>query len=267
MTFPTVEHHLPDLMPFIHALANDYRRKNLYGWPAVRTRVSDFFTLGRMAHFDSILPGWQMMAAYREGTTLVHVIAALAALMLLPEYQQAGPDQQAQIKWIILFHDLTKRLEQGIRDHTHAFRSAALAGRQLPRLGFSVLDSAQIEPWAALTAGAIMHDTPEPVQDNRQLPEILAGLERLFGPNTPAALIVKTVLLHMSINTLHEWPQAAPFTDDEIARYVDPAMLPLLEMMMLIDNDAWAFFDPETKQRHRAETLDVFARVRRLVGV
>jgi hypothetical protein len=31
--------------------------------------------------------------------------------------------------------------------------------------------------------------------------------------------------------------------------------------MMIVDNEAWALFDPPTKQRYREETLTVFRQI------
>ncbi len=267
MPFPTVATHLPDLRPFIDALAHDYASGAFDGWPAFAARVHAYYTPARMDQFERILPGWQQMASYRDGITLIHITAALAALFLLPEYRQANPADQELMQWIILFHDLTKRIIPGTKDHTHAFRSAAVAGRQLPQLGFPV--NGDVASWAAFTlAATIPHaDHGEPIHDNRQLPEILAGIDQLFGPNTPAALIIKTVLLHMSISNLHDWPQAAPFTASDIQQYIEPSILPLLKIMMLVDNDAWTLFDPAVKLGYRIETLEIFEHVALLVGV
>ena len=44
-----------------------------------------------------------------------------------------------------------------------------------------------------------------------------------------------------------------------------PALLPLLEALMLVDSDAWQLFDPTSKARFRQSTLTVFVTVRRLV--
>jgi hypothetical protein len=88
----------------------------------------------------------------------------------------------------------------------------------------------------------------------------------LFGRNTPAALIVKTVLLHMSIDVVEDWPQAAPLGEGEIREYLDFALLPLLKVMMLVDNDGWALFDRSNKERYRQATLAVFGRVESLIS-
>ena len=56
------------------------------------------------------------------------------------------------------------------------------------------------------------------------------------------------------------YPQA------ELSVCIRPALLPLLEAMMLVDSDAWQLFDAANKARFRQSTLAVFADVRRLVG-
>lgn len=264
--FPQLEHYLPELLPFIESLAQDYNAGNMNSWDTASARVHNFFTPATMAQFEGVVPGWGKMAGYQDGVTLTHVMCVFTALVLCSEYQKATPDQQAILKWAVLFHDLAKEPARGQRDHTHGFRSAGLTGRILPRIGFPLLDAnnERLETWAKLAETAITShaETEQPIQDNQKLPEILAGIQALFGENTPAALIVKTVLLHMSVDVLTEWPQAAPLTEVETVRYVDTALLPLLEIMMVVDNDAWAFFDPATKARHRAETLAVFERLR-----
>jgi len=261
--FPHVETCLPELMPFIAPLAEDYNTGRLNSWPEIAEPVRGFFTPEMVSRVDALIPGWREMAADGNGTTLIHVTAVLTALMCYPEYQKASPEQQAMLKWAVLFHDLAKRIESGKRDHIHGFRSAALAGKALPKLGFAVSrNGSSLEDWVSRTAAAITPYQGTDIQDNRQLPEIVGGIERLFGRNAPAALIVKTVLFHMSVNVLHEWPQMAPLTDGEIRQYMDANILPLLEIMMVVDNDAWAFFDAATKQRHREETLAAFARIR-----
>jgi hypothetical protein len=202
------------------------------------------------------------MSAYAGGLTLVHVMCVFTGLLLSPEYQGAAPEQQALMKWIVLFHDLTKKVQNGQRDQTHGFRSAARAGEILPRLGFPVADGGMVrlKRWAALTSTATVKQVEggDEVQDNRKLPGIIQGIEEIFGRNTPAALVIKTVLLHMSLTVVKAWPQTAPLTEVETRRYVDRALLPLLKMMMLADNDGWVLFDPPAKEAYRRETLRVF---------
>lgn len=132
----------------------------------------------------------------------------------------------------MLYHDLGKQVIAGQRDALHALRSATIAGC-LP--------------------------------DNRTLPEILQGIDHLFGAGSHAALIVQAVLLHQSLNVVPEWPNPASLTEAELPLCIRPALLPLLEAMMLVDSDAWQLFDPISKAKFRQSTLAVFANVRRRV--
>jgi hypothetical protein len=256
-------------MPFIERLVDEVQAGKLWGWPALSERVRTFFTPQRMEAIDAVVPGWREMASFSDEATLIHIMAVFMSLLMCPEYQQADAEQQALMKWIVLFHDLGKETRDGKRDPTHAFKSAALGGRLLPRLGFAGIDgsASEIDAWAALTSQAVTkhRELNEDVQDNQRLPEIVTGIERLFGQETATGLIVRAVLLHMSVNVLTQWPQFAPLTEHEIRQYLDSKFLPLLKIMMLVDNDAYAFFDPDTKQQHRAETLAAFKRASALI--
>lgn len=64
---------------------------------------------------------------------------------------------------------------------------------------------------------------------------------------------------------MKDWPQAAPLSEGEIKAFVSEALIPLLEVITLVDNDAWALFDATTKARYRDETLAVFRNVWRLI--
>ena len=97
------------------------------------------------------------------------------------------------------------------------------------------------------------------------LPAIVRGIERLFGEGSAAALIVQSVLLHQSLNVVPEWPKPGSLADEDLPLCIRPALLPVLEALMLVDSDAWQLFDPAEKARFRQSTLAVFARVRRLV--
>ncbi|MBN2304572.1 MAG: hypothetical protein JXQ72_08855 [Anaerolineae bacterium] len=268
---PTVESFLPDLEPFITGLAGDHISGALT-WEALADRVRAFFTPERLERTESVIPGWRQMAASGgRQETLIHVMSVLVALAQCPEYRQAAPESQALLKWIVLFHDVAKIIRPGQRDPTHAFRSAVVTGGALPALGFPLVDGAgdgpgRLNRWADLTAAAVIQRGDELIQDNRRLPGILAGIAQVFGQDTPAALIITTVLLHMSINNLTDWPQAAPLSDTEIPQVIRAPVVPLLEIMMLADSDAWHLFEPDVRVRYRAETRAVFRRVRALVG-
>ena len=124
-----------------------------------------------------------------------------------------------------------------------------------------------MEEWIAFTHEAIIwsDEAKITIQDNRQLPKIVDGINRIFGHNSAAALVVKTVLLHLSINVVEDWPQAAPLTDAETRQFIDAPLLPFLKVMMLVDNDAWALFDQPKKDKYRSETLAVFRDIEKVI--
>ena len=83
--------------------------------------------------------------------------------------------------------------------------------------------------------------------------------------NTAPGLIVKAILLHLSINTNRAWPQAAPLSAWEIKQYIEADLFPYLKMLMLIDNDAWEFFDPEKRTEQRREVLSAFHSIQKAI--
>jgi hypothetical protein len=258
------------MMAFVTGLAQDYQAGHIQSWEVMADRVHHFFTSDMLNDVEVIAPGWRAMSSYADGVTLVHVMCVFTGLLTSPEFQWASTNERELMKWIILFHDIAKEVRDGQRDLIHGFRSAARTGTCLPRIGFEVTAEYDdfIEAWFLFTDGAITRrgNTSIYIQDNRKLPEIIGGIERLFGYNTPAALVVKTVLLHMSINVVEAWPQSAPLSETEIRQYLDMELLPLLKMMMLADNDGWALFDQATKEQFRQETLAVFSRLESLLA-
>jgi len=269
-TIPRLEDHLPQLLEFVRTLAGQIESGELPDGNALMQRLRDFYTPDRMQAIEVIAPGWQEMAAAADGATLNHITQALIALHLLPEYRQAGPHLQAMMEWTVLYHDLGKQVIAGQRDALHAFRSATMAARTLPSVGFPVNATypGTLDPWTRLVLGASVTapDGKGRIQDNRALPEILQGIDRLFGPDSAAALIVQAVLLHQSLNVVPEWPNPGSLTDTDVQRCIRPALVALLEAMMLVDSDAWQLFDPASKAKYRASTLSVFVDVRRRVA-
>jgi len=268
--FPKFEDTFSDLNQFILALVKAYEAGKIRSWEDLEQKVNTYFTPEKMGQMESVLPGWQTMASYSGGVTLVHVMCVFLGLFMLPEFQRLSPEQQQLAKWIVLFHDVAKVHIRGKKDTMHAFRSAVGAARQLPHLGFAVTEKYGhlIALWSELTYSAIKTsaDFPGPIQDNAKLLEILSGIERMFGEATPTALIVKCVLLHMSINVVSDWPQASPLTEEEIKSYVTSHLAPLLKVMMLADNEGWVMFYPEREQQ-RTETLQEFEMIEQLKSI
>ena len=267
---PCVEDRLPDLFDFVRTLARRIDTGELQDGDALLLRLREFYTADRMQAIESVAPGWQEMAAYADRATLHHITQVLIALQRLPEFRQASRQQQALMDWIVLYHDLGKQVIGGQRDALHAFRSATMAARTLPEVGFPTSEGypAGLGPWTQLVLGAAVAapDGKGLLPDKRALPDILQGSEQLFGTGSAAALIVQAVLLHQSLNVVPEWPNPCSLTDAELPYCIRPALLPLLEIMMLVDSDAWQLFDPANKAKFRQSTLAVFASVRQRVG-
>lgn len=263
---PTVEERLPELFDFVRTQARQIEASELQEGDTLCLRMNAFYTPDRMQTIEAVAPGWQAMAAYADRATLHHITQVLIALQRLPEFLQASAPEQALMEWIVLYHDLGKQVIDGQRDALHAFRSATMAARTLPRAGFATLPryAAGLESWVqcVLSASVAAPDGKGRLPDNRALPDILHGLDELFGVDSAASLIVQGVLLHQSLNVVPEWPNPCSLSDAEVPLCIRPALLPLLEIMMLVDSDAWQLFDAVSKAKFRASTLAVFADVR-----
>jgi len=270
VTISRVEDQLPQLLEFVRTLARQIEAGEIQDGDALGVRIRNFYTADQTAAIETVVPGWKEMAAYADGTTLHHVTQVLIALQLLPEYRQASRYLQDLMEWSVLYHDLGKQVIAGQRDALHAFRSATMAARTLPRLGFLTSEAypATLEPWSRLVLGASVA-TPDgkgSMQDNRALPEILRGIEQLFGAGSAAALIVQASLLHQSLNVVPEWPNPGSLTEAQVPACIRPDLVPLLEGLMLADSDAWQLFEPDKKAKFRESTLAVFAAVRQMVA-
>lgn len=269
---PRAERKLPQLFDFVRQLGSDYRNGRLQDEATAEDRIRAFYTVEIMARIDRVVQGWEKMASYHHGMTLIHVTNVLAALPYIPAFQQADADTQTLARWVVLFHDLQKEPVNGQRDWRHGFRSAALTGLSLRHVGFDAPDPLtdhDLKAWAYLTDTAI---TPhpvngQPVHDHTKLPEIVDGIDRVFGVDTPAALVVKAVLFHMSVASLAAWPPAVVLTEAETRRYLTPRLLPLLKIMMLGDNASYNILDPATIERERVETEAVFQWIASLHGM
>ncbi len=268
-TIPTPADRLPAMCSFIRTQARQIASGELRDSDELALRIRIFYTPALMQSIEAVAPGWQDMAAYAHGTTLDHITRALVALQDLPEYHEAAPGLQAMMEWSVLYHDVAKKVINGQRDSLHAFRSGTLAARALPSVGFPTSDSyaAGLDAWTQLVLNASTEapDGKGSIQDNRVLPAIIHGIEQLFGAGSAAALIVQSVLLHQSLNVVPEWPNPGSLTDAELPNCIRPALLPLLEALMLVDSDAWQLFDPASKAKFRQSTLAVFADLRGLV--
>jgi hypothetical protein len=268
--FPVFDQYFSDLNEFILRLVNVYEKGGMKSWEDLEGQVKAYFTPERMNQMESRVPGWQKMSSYTDGITLVHVMCVFLGLFMLPEFRSLNTEQKQLAKWIILLHDLDKVHLSGKRDTMHAFRSGVLAANIMTKFGFPTTPKYQelIDSWSEYTVQAFRTGagSPTPKPDNQKLPEILAGIDQLYGKDTPAALITKTVLLHISLDVDPFYDTPAPLTEDEIRRFIDANLLPLLKVMMLSDNEGWSLFESETRARQRRDTLLAFQRFERIIS-
>lgn len=271
MEFPLFDHHFPFLNQFILDLVKAYNAGKIISWDELDTRVKSFFTQEMMDTIETKTPGWKKMASYSNGITLTHVTCVFLGMYMLPEFKALSAEQQQIAKWIILFHDIDKFHIQGKKDTMHAFNSAVVAAKTLPSLGFPVKSTyhEQINSWSEYTRQAFLLTSVEapPKPDNEKLPKILSDIDHFFGEYSPASLIIKTILLHISPAVDKNYPTPAPLTEDEIQRFINPALFPLLRVMMLSDNEGWGLFSPEFRIQQKRDVLEAFNRFQKLIDM
>lgn len=269
-SFPSFDDCFPELHGFLQELVQSYKAGHLRSWDDLDQQVKAFFTPQRMEQMEAMLPGWQKMASYSDGITLVHVMCVFLGMLMLPEYQSLTPGQQQLAKWIVLFHDIDKVHIRGKKDTMHAFRSGVQAANLLPRFGFRTRPHYQerIGFWSKYATGAFILDDPDgtPKPDNRKLPGMLIGIDNLFGKDTPGALVTKTALLHISLAVDPLYVTPAPLSNDEIKRFIDPSLFPLLRVMMHADNEGWSLFNPETRAQRRTDALKAFGNFEAMIS-
>ncbi len=182
-----------DALFFDESFASAAVDRNLDHGEFVR-RCRNFYSQSTMAEIDDAIHGWSTMASHLDGITLWHTTAALTSLQKLDEYKAATQRVRDLMDWSVLLHDLAKEPGNG-RDHPHAFRSAAAAGRVLPRIGFNVTKAwkSEFETWFTLTDSAHRFDSTSSdfVQDNDKLAAIISGADRLYGEDS--AIVLKAI--------------------------------------------------------------------------
>lgn len=260
---PALVDVLPKVDGFVDALAADLAADRINDYEGLVRRYRTFYTDEMLAHIDRIVPGWSLMATYQNGVTLWHTTAAMASLRTLKEYRDARAPTRHLMDWAVLLHDLAKQPDGRGRDHVHAFRSAAAAGRVLPGLGFAVTEAwrAEADAWYLLVESACRYDAEgaEHVQDNEQLAEIIEGADHLYGPD--AAIVLKAIALHLAVTVVADWPARTPLTRAEEQRFIDPPLAPVLLATMLADHGGWNTFDATTLGTYLDQTRAVFERL------
>lgn len=260
---PTLENQLPALTRFVHAVHTARSEGEISTPDEFDAACGSFFTDAAMDQIETVVPGWKAMASFANGQTLRHTARAMAAMLDLEEYQTATSRQQRLMEWTLLLHDLAKEPQPGKRDHRHAFRSAARAGLVLHRAGFPVNEgfAAGFDDWYRLTDRAHRSDPvlETEVQDSAKLPAIMDGIDALFGRD--AAIVLKSIALHLSVSVVSQWPAPATLSPTEEATYIDSELLPVLGVMVLADSGGWELFDTEMLDAMYEETRAVITRL------
>lgn len=264
--FPQVVDVVPSFMQIVHDLSAAYARGEWQTWAVAQTAVRRAFATDLMAEMEAHIPGWRTMASYDNGQTLVHVCSVFVAMLSSHYYRQGTDGERTVWEWVALLHDLAKVAQKGKRDLTHAFRSAALAARILPGVGFPAQSAypPMVDAWGVLVETAVLPTATDPIQDNCQLPTILDGIERMFGADSAAAFILKTILLHHSFSPIPDWPNPATLTDAEVRVCVNPALWRLLGPFLAFDSDGWDMYDAATRPLHAAQLAASLAQVQQL---
>ena len=221
-----------------------------------------------------------------------HVVKVFIALHLYPEYTQDLTEEDKNLcLWSVLLHDISKFFivdEKGerVRDTAHPFRCTVSSAFVCIRWGWAVLDVdelAKILPgWMETTLNATIpfHETNCDAHDNTKLPEIVSGLEKMFGGQLRAREsererenenekekekeeereresdvtdILKAVLFHQSLPSIDKYPPAAPLSQDEMRRFISPRVLRLLRPLMLADSSSYQLHQKGGKMRRKFE--------------
>ena len=260
---PELDTRLPTLLRFVRHLHRSLQAGEISTGADFDVRCDGFFIDATMREIETVAPGWTTMASFGEGVTLRHTARAMTAMFALPEYETATQHQQHLMEWTVLLHDIAKEPRPKQRDHRHAFRSAARAGRILHQAGFPVAEGFEdgFDGWYRLIDNAHRFDPAldTAVQDNTQLPEILGGVDSLFGVD--AAIVIKAIALHLSLTVVEAWPAPAALTSYEEKEFIDAELLPVLGVMLLADSGGWEMFNPETLKAMYAETRAVVRRL------
>lgn len=218
------------------------------------------WTADLIATVDEVLPHWSTMASFADGKTLWHITIAMIALFDLDEYQDASDADRHLMEWTVLLHDIAKEPAPKTRDHLHGFRSAAVAAQTLPALGFTTTDAypRDFADWRDIVHSAHRLDDAagEPIPDNTNLPEIIAGIDRMFAGD--GGRLLTAIALHQSVTVLVDWPSMAPLTPAQESAFITPAVASLQLPLMLADSGGWNLFDAETLASMYAETRAVF---------
>jgi hypothetical protein len=247
MTIPRLALSIPRIWTLAQEVAEALKAGTYTRWPPLLTRLEILTEPDWIDEIDNLAPGWRKIATIKAGITAKHTLLVLAICLNLPEYATANENTCCEIEWATLLHDLDKEYPaNGKKDASHAFRSAAMATRALPGLGFPLQPGAnftELDQWADLLNASQHIVDGQKVHDHANLTEILSGLRHLWGENTSASRILKAILFHQSLPTLVDWTNPVLFNNDELRAALTLCDMDVLGPLLIADSDAWNIFD------------------------
>ena len=242
---PTPSSILPELWTQVERLAHELEVGTYADWASLTVRLGFLNDPNLINLLNTRIPGWHNIAAINNGITARHTILVFATCLNLPEYKEKPPQTQSEIQWAVLLHDIDKNVSSG-KDTSHPFRSAAVAVKAMPGLGFELQPNVtlkDIEGWSELVMSA-QHEVNGQVQhDHTNLKEIIEGLHRQWGEETSANRILKAVLFHQSLPTLKDWTNPVLLNDEELRTSLTLKDMNILAPLLVADSDSWNIFD------------------------
>lgn len=239
----TVEEKLPDFWKLAKTTASGLRVEKFPNLDTLLQHIRPLLEESFTESVDNVIPGWRKIATTEGGETALHTMLVFSLCLNLPEYTLADDLTRREIEWAAVLHDLDKKLAR--QDTAHPFRSAAVVARIMPSLGFDLLPGvgeSDLEAWSSLVMSAQRPDGEKMIHDHSSLREIIDGIYKCWGKDTPASRILKAVLFHQSLPTVKDWANAVLLTNDEIAFSLTSSDMKVLSALMIADSDSWNIF-------------------------
>ena len=243
---PTLSNVLPELWTQVERLARELEVGTYADWASLTARLGFLNDPNLSNLLNTRIPGWHNIAAINNGITARHTILVFATCLNLPEFKEKPQQTQSEIQWAVLLHDIDKSHGVLGKDTSHPFRSAAVAVKAMPGLGFELQPNVtpkDIESWSELVMSAQHEVNGQILHDHTNLSKIVEGLHRQWGKETSASRILKAVLFHQSLPMLKDWPNPVLLNDEELRAFLTLEDMDILAPLLIADSDSWNIFD------------------------